>query len=123
MDARQVLVAAVVLALICWLSLAAVITSFSPESGVLVAFYVLALLAIGATLLPVVYYLHLRFGSASERPRWGRYIRQSLWVGILLSFYLWLSSLRALTVPAALLSLCIVALIELVVLRPAKQEP
>lgn len=123
MEARQALITAVVLAFIGWLVVAALVTGFSPGPGLTYAFHVLVALSVGATLLPAVYYLHLRFGDAEQQPRWGRYARQSLWVGILASFYLWLSSLRALTVPAALLGVCIVALIEVILLKPAKSEP
>ncbi len=122
MEARQALITAVVLAFIGWLVVAALLTGFSPGPVQEYAFYALVALSMGATLLPVIYYLHLRFGDAEQRPRWGRYVRQSLWVGILTSFYLWLSSLRALTIPAVLLGVCIVALIETVLLRPAKSE-
>ncbi len=122
MDTRQVLITAVVLAFIGWLAVAALVTGFSPGPVLAYVFLALVALSVGATLLPVIYYLHLRFGDARQRPRWLRYTRQSLWIGVLVSFYLWLSSLRALSVPAALLGMCIVALIELVILKPAESE-
>lgn len=122
MEARQMLVAAIVFAFICWLAVAALVTSFSPAAATLYAFLALTAMAVGATILPVVYLLHLRFGTAAERPRWWRYIRQSLWVGFLVSFFLWLSSLDAFSFPAAMLSICIVALLEGVALRPSRTE-
>lgn len=122
MDARQFVIGAVVFAAICWLTLAALVTGFSPTPVLAYVFYALLALGITGTLVPVVYYFHLRFGDARENPRWIRYIRQSLWVGALVSFYLWLNSLSALSVPAFLLGVCIAGLVEFVVLRPAQSE-
>jgi len=121
-NARQFVVGAIVFGGICWLTLAALVTGFSPSPALTYAFYILLALAITGTLVPVVYYLHVRFRDARERPRWARYIRQSLWPGALAAFYLWLNSLSALSVPAFLLGICIAGLFELVVLRPADSE-
>jgi len=121
-DGRQFAVGAVVFALICWLTLAALVVGFAPEEPLTYLFYALLALAVSGTLMPIVYYLHVRFGDARENPRWFRYIRQSLWVGALAAFYLWLNSLRTLSVPAILLGVCIAALVELIILRPAKME-
>lgn len=122
MDTRQTLITAVVLAFIGWLAAAALVTGFSPGPVLRYVFLVLVALSTAATLLPVVYYLHLRFGDAKQNPHWWRYVRQSLWVGVLVSFCLWLSSLQALSVPVVLLGVCIVALIEIVILKPVRSE-
>lgn len=122
MDGKQFAVGAVVFALICWLTLAALVTGFSPEGPLTYLFYALLALGASSTVMPVVYYLHVRFGDGRENPRWFRYIRQSLWVGTLAAFYLWLNSLRALSAPALLLGICIVALMELFVLRSPNTE-
>lgn len=122
MDGRQFSVGALVFALICWLTLAAVVVGFSPEEPLIYLFYALLVLGVSSTLMPIVYYAHVRFGDGRENPRWFRYIRQSLWIGALAAFYLWLNSLRALSAPAFLLGICIVALVELIILRPAKTE-
>lgn len=122
MDGRQFAVGAIVFALICWLTLAALVTGFSPEEPLIYLFYGLLALGVSSTLMPLVYFLHLRFGDARENPRWFRYIRQSLWIGVLAAFYLWLNSLRALSAPALLLGICIAALVELVILRPSRTE-
>lgn len=122
MDGRQFAVGAMVFALICWLTLAALVVGFPPEEPLTYLFYALLALSVSSTLMPVVYYLHVRFGDARDNPRWFRYIRQSLWIGVLATFSLWLHSLRALSAPAILLGICIAALVELVILRPAKTE-
>ncbi|GAB4402583.1 MAG: hypothetical protein Kow00123_13010 [Anaerolineales bacterium] len=122
MDGRQFAVGAIVFALICWLTLAALVTGFSPTEPLIYLFYALLALGVSGTLMPVVYYLHVRFGGDRDNPRWFRYIRQSLWIGALVAFYLWLNSLRALSVPALLLGICIAALVELVILRPSSTE-
>lgn len=122
MDGRQFAVGAIVFALICWMTLAALVVGFSPEGPLVYLFYALVVLGVSSTLMPLVYFLHWRFGDGRENPRWFRYIRQSLWVGALVAFYLWLNSLRALSVPAFLLGMCIVALVELIILRPSKTE-
>ncbi len=122
MDGKQFAVGAVVFALICWLTLAALVTGFSPEGPLPYLFYALLALGASSTVMPVVYYLHVRFGDGRDNPRWFRYIRQSLWVGVLAAFYLWLNGLRALSVPALLLGICIVALVELFVLRSPDTE-
>ena len=70
MDARQTLITAVVLAFIGWLAAAALVTGFSPGLALGYVFLVLVALSTAATLLPVVYYLHLRFGDAKQNPRW-----------------------------------------------------
>lgn len=120
MDARQFLITAVVLALFCWLTLIAVVTVFPPEPVTVPVFHVLLGLGVSATVAPVVYFLHWQFGDARERPRWLRYARQSLWIGVLVAFDLWLYRLQALSTPALLLGICVVALLELVVLRPSR---
>lgn len=122
MDGRQFVVGAFVFALICWLTLAALVTGFSPQGPLIYLFYALLALGVSSTLMPVIYYLHIRFGGDRENPRWFRYIRQSLWIGALVAFYVWLNSLRALSVPALLLGICIVVLVELYVLRPVSTE-
>lgn len=122
MDGRQFVIGAIVFAAICWLTLAALVTGFSPTPALAYVFYALLALGVSSTLIPIVYYLHVRFGDARENPRWFGYIRQSLWFGALAAFYLWLNSLRALNVPAFLLGVCIAGLVEFVVLRPAQQE-
>lgn len=122
MNAQQFLVGAIVFAGICWLILAALFTGFSPTPALTYVFYAVLALAITCTLVPAVYYLHARFGDARENPRWGRYIRQALWPGVLAAFFLWLNSLQALSIPALVLGICIAGLMELVVLRPAKSE-
>ena len=122
MDARQFVVGAIVFAAICWLTLVALVTGFSPTPVLATTFYALLALGVSGVLIPFVYYLHLRFGDARDNPRWFRCIRQSLWFGALAAFYLWLNSLRALTVPAFLLGVCIAGLVEFVVLRPARSD-
>ncbi len=122
MDGRQFVVGAVVFALICGLSLTALVVGFSPEEPLTYLFYALVALGVSSALMPIVYYLHIRFGDGRENPRWFRYVRQSLWIGALTAFYLWLNTLRTLSVPAILLGICIVALVEVIILRPARME-
>lgn len=121
-DARQFLIGAIVFAAICWLTLAALVTGFSPSPLLAYVFYGLLTLGVSSTMIPVVYFFHLRFGDAREAPRWIRYIRQSFWIGALVTFYLWLNSLRALSIPAFLLGICIAGMVEFVVLRPATSD-
>jgi len=121
-DARQFLITAVVLALFCAMTLVALVTVFPPEPVTVPVFYALLALGVSAAVAPVVYLFHRQLGDARERPRWLRCARQSLWIGVLAAFDLWLYRLQALSVPALLLGICVVALLELVVLRPSRAE-
>jgi hypothetical protein len=117
MAMRQLLITMVVLAFVFWLTLGVLVTSVAPEPPATWAFLGLLLLALSTTLVPPIYYLHLRFGSARQSARPGRYVRQAFLIGGLVAYCVWMQSLQSLSAAVILMGVAIVAIIELFIAR------
>ena len=120
MDMRQVLFTVVVLAFIFWLTLGVLVSSVAPEPPATYAFMGLLFLALTCSLVPPIYYLHLRFGTARKVSRPARYVRQGALIGALVAYCLWLQSLQGLSVGVALMGVAIVVIVEAVLARQAE---
>jgi len=103
--------AAIILGVAGWTGVIAVIMLSSPEGGTRWAFFFFSIIAVTATLLPVMAYLNLRFPSKPPASHWV-IVRQSLWIGIYVPTLAWLQLGRVLTFPMALLLAAGLVLIE-----------
>jgi hypothetical protein len=88
---------ALVLMLIGWTGLYFLITQTLPYVWPRWGFFVLTLMAITGTILPIVYFFHRRFPS--EKPAEANVIvRQALWFGVYAATLAWLQLGRLVTV-------------------------
>ena len=102
---------AIVLTVIGWVGLVILIRVFVPTLGPRWLFFFLGVLALTGPVLPLVYFLNLRFPS--DPPVEDMVIlRQSLWVGVFGSTVAWLQLGRVLTTGMALLLAGVFILIE-----------
>ena len=88
---RSYLIQALLLAFIGWGGLALMIFYFNAPPLVWArwGFFVLGIMALTGTILPIVYFLHWRFSSETlAEPH--VIIRQALWVGVYVSTLAWL---------------------------------
>jgi len=104
-DHRGLLAAAALMVLLGYGGLAWLIFNALPRiGGELWLFFVLLLLAVSGTALPIVRYLNVRFTPLErEVPPSGVIVRQSIWVGLLAVTCAWLQIPRLLNVALALL--------------------
>ena len=87
----------ILLMVVGWGGLYFLITQTVPQVWPRWGFFVLSLMALTGTVLPVVYFFHRRF--ASEKPAEANVIvRQALWVGIYGATLAWLQLGRLVTV-------------------------
>jgi hypothetical protein len=88
---------ALVLMLIGWGGLYFIVNNMLPDVWPRWGFFVLMLIAISGTLLPIIYFLHRRFPD--EPPADANVIaRQSLWFGVYAATLAWLQLGRLVTV-------------------------
>ncbi len=85
-----------ILMTIGWVGLYLMITQTQPLVWNRWAFFVLLLLALTGTALPIIYFLHKRFPSETPADE-NIIIRQSLWVGIFGGTLAWLQLGRVVT--------------------------
>jgi hypothetical protein len=117
MAMRQLLITVIVLAFVFWLTLGVLVTSVAPEPPATWAFLALFFLALSTTLVPPIYYLHLRFGDARKTARPATYVRQAFLIGGLVAYCLWMQTLQSLSLGIVLMGVAIVGIIELFVAR------
>lgn len=94
---KSILLPALILMLVGWGGLYLIITETLPYVWSRWGFFLLALMAVTGTVLPVVYFFHLRFPD--EPPADGNVIvRQSMWFGVYGATLAWLQLGRLVTV-------------------------
>jgi hypothetical protein len=113
-DHLGLLVASGVLMLLGWGGLYSLITRNLPKiGGELWLFFVLLLVAVSATALPIVRYLNVRFTPMdTEVPPSGVIVRQSVWVGLCVVTCAWLQIPRTLTLPIAIFIVAVFVIVE-----------
>lgn len=80
-------------------------------------FFVVLLSGITSTTMPPIAYLNARFGRfRDQRTFQARFIRQSLWLGLLIVLLGWLQMRRILTTTLAMIMTAVFALIETFIL-------
>jgi hypothetical protein len=104
-DHAGLLVAAALMIALGYGGLAWLVTQALPRiGGELWLFFVLLLLAVSGTALPIVRYLNVRFTPLErEVPPAGVIVRQSIWVGLFVVTCAWLQIPRLLNAALALL--------------------
>ncbi len=115
MTNRQVILSAIIVALLAGLGLYYLITSTGPDPLTRPLFLLLLFLTATGISVPVAYYLNFRFATEAE---WNvaRPLRQSVWVALLIVLWVWLRMLRVLDLPSAALLLGMFALVEVFIL-------
>ncbi len=103
---------AILLALIGWIGWWAVL-QFPINHLTVALFYVALFVAIGATLMPAVAYLNVRFGRfESKQVFQRRFVRQSVLGGLFVVILAWMQMQRMLTSTLALILLSVFVLTE-----------
>jgi hypothetical protein len=112
----------ILIALLAWLGLWGLIQL--PITGVTrVLFFVVLFGAITNTVMPPIAYLNARFGRCrDQRTYQARFVRQSIWLGLLIAVLGWLQMRRILTFSLAMILAAVFGLTETFLLtrdRPA----
>lgn len=117
MSGKKVSAISVLLAILAWLGLYFLITSFSPKTSTRSLLFPLLFMALTTTFVPVAFYLNYRFARPKGQVvnNW-RPIRQSGWAALFLVLCAWLQMLRALNWIIAALVLAVFSLIEVFIL-------
>ena len=113
-DHIGLLVAALVMMLVGWGGLYRLTTTTLPRiGGELWLFFILLLVAITGTAVPIVRYLNVRFTPMDvEVPPGGVIVRQSIWIGLFVVTCAWLQIPRALSLPLALFIILVLVVVE-----------
>lgn len=113
-DHIGLLVAAVVMMIIGWGGLYRLMTTTLPRiGGELWLFFILLLVAITGTAVPIVRYLNVRFTPMDvDVPPGGVIVRQSIWIGLFVVTCAWLQIPRALSLPLALFIILVLVVVE-----------
>ena len=113
-DHIGLLVASFVMMLVGWGGLYRLTTTTLPRiGGELWLFFILLLVAITGTAIPIVRYLNVRFTPLdSEVPQGGIIVRQSIWIGLFVVTCAWLQIPRGLSLPAALFLILVLVVVE-----------
>jgi hypothetical protein len=103
---------AILAAVLLWLGLWGVIQL--PITGITRTLFLLVLAgAIATTAMPPVAYMNARFGRCNnERVFHARFVRQSIWLGLLVSVLGWLQMRRILSMTLALILIAVFVLTE-----------
>ena len=112
----------ILIAFLSWLGLWGLIQL--PVTGpARVLLFVLLFFGITSTAMPPISYLNARFGHCRDRRTFqARFIRQSIWLGLLVVVLGWLQMRRILTTTLAMILAAVFVLIETFILtreRPA----
>ncbi len=99
---KNLLIAAILLAILGWMGLYFLLTTTLPTVGPRWLLFFLATVALTGTTLPFVWLLHRRFRSHEPAPE-HVLLRQGLAIGLYGSLCLWLQINRSLTLPLAAL--------------------
>lgn len=113
-DHIGLLVAAVVMMLLGWGGLYRLMSTTLPRiGGELWLFFILLLMAVTGTAVPMVRYLNVRFTPIDvEVPPGGVIVRQSIWIGLFVVTCAWLQIPRALSLPLALFIILVLVVVE-----------
>lgn len=88
-----------------------------------VLFFLLLFFAIASTAMPPIAYLNARFGRCrNQRTFQARFIRQSIWLGLLIVVLGWLQMRRILTTTVAMIMAAVFALTETYLLTRERPE-
>jgi len=90
------------------------VNQYPPSRTSLFAFFPLVFLASAGMACPVMAFLNRRFAGAGHV---GDAVRQSLWVGLVVAFCLWLRVMGAFSWPVAVTLAAVFLLIELFIRR------
>jgi hypothetical protein len=109
------LLAAVTMMLTGWGSLYVLVTTRLPRiGGELWLFFILLLMAVTGTAIPVIRYLNVRFTPLEmEVPPGGVIVRQSVWVGLFVVTCAWMQIPRVLSLPLMLFLAVVLLVIEI----------
>jgi hypothetical protein len=113
-DHIGLLIAAPGMMLLGWGGLYALVTTTLPRiGGELWLFFILLLLAVTGTAIPIVRYINVRFTPLDiEVPPGGVVVRQSVWIGLFVVTCAWLQIPRALSLPMAIFLIFVLLVIE-----------
>jgi hypothetical protein len=113
-DHIGVLVASVLMILVGWGGLLRLVTTTLPRlGGELWLFFILLLIAITGTVLPVVRYVNVRFTPLDrDVPPGGVVVRQSIWIGLFVVTCAWLQIPRALSLPVMIFLGAVLIMVE-----------
>lgn len=113
-DHLGLLIASAVMMLLGWGGLYRLVTTTLPRiGGELWLFFILLLMAVTGTAIPVVRYLNVRFTPLDvEVPPGGVVVRQSVWIGLFVVTCAWLQIPRALSLPVAVFLALVLLVIE-----------
>ncbi|MBN1640257.1 MAG: hypothetical protein JXA09_03400 [Anaerolineae bacterium] len=104
---------ALTVALIAWLAWLVVVVQLPVNPFTVVLFYAALFVAVGATLMPAVAYLNVRFGRFESRRVFQlRFLRQSILGGLFVVILTWMQMGRMLTTMLALILLSVFVLTE-----------
>jgi hypothetical protein len=103
---------AILIAVLSWLGIWGVIQL--PVTGTTrTVLLVLLFCGITCTVMPPVSYLNARFGGCRNRRTFqSRFVRQSIWLGLLVTVLAWLQMQRILTTTLAMILTAVFGLIE-----------
>lgn len=106
--------AALVMMGIGWFGLYRLVTTTLPRiGGELWLFFILLLMAVTGTAIPVVRYINVRFTPLdAEVPPGGVIVRQSVWIGLFVVTCAWLQIPRVLSLPLAVFLLVVLVVVE-----------
>ena len=113
-DHIGLLVAALLMMLLGWGGLYRLTMTTLPRiGGELWLFFILLLMAVTGTAVPIVRYLNVRFTPMEvEVPPGGVIVRQSIWIGLFVVTCAWLQIPRALSLPLALFIILVLVVVE-----------
>jgi hypothetical protein len=113
-DHIGLLIASFVMMAVGWGGLYRLMTTTLPRiGGELWLFFILLLVAITGTAVPIVRYLNVRFTPLDvEVPPGGVIVRQSIWIGLFVVTCAWLQIPRALSLPLALFLILVLVVVE-----------
>lgn len=113
-DHIGLLVAALVMMGMGWLGLYHLVTTTLPRiGGELWLFFILLLMAVTGTAIPVVRYINVRFTPLDvEVPPGGVIVRQSVWIGLFVVTCAWLQIPRVLSLPLAVFLAAVLIVVE-----------
>jgi hypothetical protein len=111
-DRKHWILYAVLIALLSWTALYGLVhLPINPVTKAL--FFVLLFTGIASTVLPPAAYLNARFGRCKNvRVQRVRFVRQSIWSGLLVAVAAWLQMRRALSLTLAVILIAVFVLTE-----------
>jgi hypothetical protein len=111
-DRKRWTLYAVLVALLSWTALWGLVhLPINPVTRAL--FFVLLFTSVASTVLPAVAYLNARFGRcANVRVERVRFVRQSIWAGLLVGVAAWLQMRRALSLTLGVILVAVFVLTE-----------